>query len=287
MRKTVFFCILFLVISNLAADPWRGTRVSITTGTLDEEILNQAKQYSDSLYDMLPTYIETAQARTEEDILNRYLDKYRPKHLQGKNELEYVKPPCVEESLDDYDNSGGLGYAIHKNLREAIEQAYQMARLDIASKYLFPHRLRIYNDVDFLELNDFKEFLVSHYFLSKKLSEFTKITCFEMDTIDDYNIVYCAATFDKSKADTLFQQMENTQIPTFEEYYNVNPDFQIWVKPMIKSMKKLYYVYDLRGPIIKEEERKFREAVTDYLNNFHNNKVKPHLSDETEIAIDK
>lgn len=264
MRKTVFFCILFLAISNLAADPWRGTRVSMTTAkdTLDEEILNQAKQYSDSLYDMLPTYIETAQARTEEEILNRYLDKYRPKHLQGKTELEYVlKSPCVEESLDDYDNSRGWGYAVHKNLREAIEQAYQMARLEIASKYSFPHRLRIYNDVCFLELNDFKEFLVSHYFLSNKLSEFTKITCFEMDTIDNYNIVYCAATFDKSKADTLFQQMEKTQIPPFEEYYNVNPDFQIWVKPMIESMKGLYYLYDLRCPIIKEDERKFREAA--------------------------
>ena len=69
MRKTVIFCILFLAISNLAADPWRGTRVSMTTDTLDVEILNQAKQYSDSLYDMLPTYIETAQAKTEKEIL--------------------------------------------------------------------------------------------------------------------------------------------------------------------------------------------------------------------------
>ena len=102
---------------------------------------------------------------------------------------------------------------------------------------------------------------MSHYFLSNKLSEFTKITCLEMDTIDDYNIVFCAATFDKSKTDTLFQQMENTQIPTFEEYYNVNPDFQIWVKPMIKSMKILYYLYDLRSPIIKEDEREFREVA--------------------------
>ena len=277
MRKTVIFCILFLAISNLAADPWRGTRVFMITAKdiLDEEILNQAKQHSDSLYDMLPTYIETAQARTEKEILDRYLDKYRPKHLQGKTELEYVKPPCVEESLDDYGNSRGWGYAVHKNLREAIEQAYQMARLEIASKYSFPHRLRIYNDVYFVELNDFKEFLVSHCFLSNKLSEFTKITCFEMDTIDNYNIVYCAATFDKSKADTLFQQMENTQIPTFEEYYNVNPDFQIWVKEMIKSMKRLYYLYDLRSPIIKEDERKFREAVDRLINNFQNkNRVK-------------
>ena len=83
----------------MAADPWRGTRVSITTDTLDEEILNQAKQYSDSLYYMLlPTYIETAQARTEKEILNRYLDKYRPKHLQGKTELDFEEAGIV---IDD------------------------------------------------------------------------------------------------------------------------------------------------------------------------------------------
>ena len=97
MKKTI--CLFFSIA--LLCGPYSVAQslfeYSHISGIKDENTISQAVQYSNALYDLLPTYVETDEDRMEKEILDKYYTKHSfPR--EGELGVRDILTPCFKMS---------------------------------------------------------------------------------------------------------------------------------------------------------------------------------------------
>lgn len=247
--KHLLFTSLLLICRNMAAQSL------FVSSVMDEETISQAVLYSEGLYDLLPTYIETEEEKLKTDLVHKY---------SKKSAQMDILPKCIEEGLDSKTQVGGYGEYIHTNKHIAIEFANRHMRLNISEKLLFNHlSMRYHNDKTFIDVADLQMLLIKICELSNILTNDIQVTCMHIDSIDNYYIASCGGKLKRDNDDiSLELQRLHSDDTSFQEYYCTHPEFKDWIKKAIGDYKKSFYLYSYYSPLVKEENE---QAVTSFM----------------------
>lgn len=279
MKKTIclFFSIALLCGQYSVAQLL--FEYSHISGIKDENTISQAVQYSNALYDLLPTYVETDEDRMEKEIL----DKYHTKHSvlrEGELGVLEILTPCFKMSKEvSFPVVGGVG--VHSDQRVAIERAAKGMRIEMVTR-LAMLSMQTYNEKTFVEITDFKRYFTSVYEIANLLADSVEIICENVDSVNNYYVAECFGRVNRDLVKNIAAKVQKDSID-FQQYYSANPLFQIWVKKEIMGFKKNFYLYDSNSPLViensqteevsKEEEKsieelkeEFKKALLDALN---------------------
>ena len=97
------------------------------SSVMDEETISQALLYSEGLYDLLPTYIETEEEKLKTDLVHKY---------SKKSAQMDIFPKCIEEGLDSKTQIGGYGEYIPTNILRLSLQIDTCASISAENCYL-------------------------------------------------------------------------------------------------------------------------------------------------------
>ncbi len=257
--KNIILCSMLILCGNLLA------QVSWVVGTKDETTIAQAIQYSERLYDFLPTYIETE----EDKIITSIAHKNTAKKAQDR-----TTSPCIEDVSDTHTSIGAYAESIHTDKDSALRLSLRDMGLYIAGRVLSDSlSTKIYNEKIFVNIYELQRYLTSVYELSHLLMNDIQISCIHIDSIDNYYIVTCAGNINRELCNTKSNQITTNKslFNHFQEYYLTNPNFQTWVKKEITHLKKVFYLYDSQSPLVKEEVegkmQEFKKALIEAMNN--------------------
>lgn len=255
--KHLLFASILLISGNMAAQSL------FVSSAMDEETISQAVLYSESLYDLLPTYIETEEEKLKTALVHKY---------SKKNAQIDILPKCIEEGLDSKTQVGGYGEYIHTNKQIAIEFANRYMRLNISDKLLSNHlSMRYHNDKTFIDVADLQMLLIKICELSNILTNDIQVTCMHIDSIDNYYIASCGGKLKRDNDDISSKlQCLHSDDTSFQEYYCTHPEFKDWIKKSIRAFKESFYLYSIRSPLVKDEvermRQQFKEALQEAMN---------------------
>lgn len=247
--KHLLFASILLISGNMAAQSL------FVSSAMDEETISQAVLYSEGLYELLPTYIETEEEKLKTDLMHKY---------SKKNAQIDILPKCIEEGLDSKTQVGGYGEYIHTNKQIAIEFANRYMRLNISDKLLSNHlSMRYHNDKTFIDVADLQMLLIKICELSNILTNDIQVTCMHIDSIDNYYIASCGGKLKRDNDDisSKLKHLPNENT-SFQEYYCTHPEFKDWIKKVIGDYKKSFYLYSYYSPLVKEENE---QAITSFM----------------------
>lgn len=257
--KNIILCSMLILCGNLLA------QVSWVVGTKDETTIAQAIQYSERLYDFLPTYIETE----EDKIITSIAHKNTARKAQNR-----TSSPCIENISDTDTTIGAYAESIHTNKDSALRLSLRDMGLQVANRVLSGNlSTKIYNEKIFVDIYELQRYLTSVYELSDLLKNDIQISCTHIDSIDDYYIVTCAGKINRELCNTKSNQITTNKslLNHFQEYYCSNLNFQTWVKKEITHLKNVFYLYDSQSPLVKEEVegkmQEFKKALIEAMNN--------------------
>lgn len=257
--KNIILCSMLILCGNLLA------QVSLVVGTKDETTIAQAIQYSEKLYDFLPTYIETE----EDKIITSIAHKNTARKAQNR-----TSSPCIENISDTDTTIGAYAENIHTDKDSALRLSLRDMGLQVANRVLSGNlSTKIYNEKIFVDIYELQRYLTSVYELSDLLKNDLQISCTHIDSIDNYYIVTCAGNINRELCNIKSNQFTTNKslLNHFQEYYCSNPNFQTWVKKEITHLKKVFYLYDSQSPLVKEEVegkmQEFKKALIEAMNN--------------------
>ena len=279
MKKII--CLLFSIALlgqySVAQSLFEYSHIS---GIKDENTISQAVQYSNALYDLLPTYVETDEDRMEKEILDKYYTKHSfPR--EGELGVRDILTPCFKMSKElSFPVVGGVG--VHSDQRVAIERAAKGMRIEMVTR-LAMLSMQTYNEKTFVEITDFKRYFTSVYEIANLLADSVEIHCEDIDSVNNYYVAECFGRVNRDLVKNIAAKVQKDSID-FQQYYSANPLFQIWVKKEIMGFKKNVYLYDSNSPLViensqteevsKEEEKsleerkeEFKKAISDFFNN--------------------
>lgn len=257
MKKTIYLLFSIALLCGQYSVAQSLFEYSHISGIKDENTISQAVQYSNALYDLLPTYVETDEERIEKEILDQYYTKHSSKELS-------------------FSVVGGVG--VHSDQRVAIERAAKGMRIEMVTR-LAMLSMQTYNEKTFVEITDFKRYFTSVYEIANLLADSVEIICENVDSVNNYYVAECFGRVNRDLVKNIAAKVQKDSID-FQKYYSANPSFQTWVKKEIMGFKKNFYLYDSKSPLViensqieevsKEEEKSLEElkkAISDFFNN--------------------
>lgn len=280
MKKTICLFFILVVLCGQYSVAQSLFEYSHISGIKDEKTISQAVQYSNSLYDLLPIYVETDEDRIEKDILDKYYTKHSFSR-EGKSDVKEILTPCFKMSKElGVPVVGGVG--VHSDQRVAIERAAKGMSIEMVTR-LAMLSTQTYNEKTFIEITDFKTYLTSVYEIANLLAGSVEIICEDIDSVNNYYVAECFGRINRDLVKNVAAKVQKDP-SDFQKYYSANPSFQTWVKKEIIGFKKNFYLYDSKSPLViensqteevsKEEEKsleerkeEFKKAISDFFNN--------------------
>ena len=257
--KHLLLASILLISGNMAAQSL------YVSSAMDEETISQAVLYSEGLYDLLPTYIETE----EDKIITSIAHKNTARKAQNRTSY-----PCIENISDTDTTIGAYAENIHTDKDSALRLSLRDMGLQVANRVLSGNlSTKIYNEKIFVDIYELQRYLTSVYELSDLLKNDLQISCTHIDSIDNYYIVTCAGNINRELCNIKSNQFTTNKslLNHFQEYYCSNPNFQTWAKKEITHLKKVFYLYDSQSPLVKEEVegkmQEFKKALIEAMNN--------------------